>query len=185
MEDVAGIGRSDVDALFQLIYGELRALARRQRRRWHGDYTLDTTALVHEAYLKLADREPVRAASQAHFMALAARAMRQILCNYARDRQRRKRGGDRERVPLDELRAPPSGTFPVDRAAELLALDIALRKLALVNARQSDVIECRFFGGLSVEETAAALGVSPATVKRDWNIARAWLYREMQANADT
>src|SRR5690606_21507264 len=127
---------------------------------------------------------PVKAASRAHFMALAARAMRQILCNYARDRQRQKRGGDRERVPLDESRIPPAVPFPVEQAAELVALDTPLRKLAVVNARQSDVVESRFCGGLSVGETAAALGVSPATVKRDWHFARAWLYREMQEHAD-
>jgi len=167
--------------LFPLIYDELRELANRQRGRWHGDYTLNTTALVHEAYLKLVDQRHVSADSRAHFLGLAARAMRHILCNYARDRQREKRGGHLRKLSLDEV-MEKAGQVPFsDEQAEILAvLDAALTTLESVDARQSKIVECRFFGGLTIEDTAAAVGVSPATVKREWAIAKARLFREMQ-----
>jgi RNA polymerase sigma factor (TIGR02999 family) len=173
-----------VDQLFTLLYEELTGLAHRQRQRWRDDYTLDTTALVHEAYLRMVDQTGVDVESRAHFLALAARVMRQILCNYARDRRALKRGGGIARLPLDDgaaLEAPASpDTAPADA---LVALDDALRRLERVDPRQSRVVECRFFGGLTVDETATAVGISPRTVKRDWAVAQAWLHREMTAGA--
>jgi len=169
-----------VDELFALLYEELRVIAHRQRRRWRGDDTLQTTALIHEAFLKLVDHERIAAESRAHFLAIAARAMRHILCNYARDRRAQKRGGAIDHVTIDESKtnAAPSHHFS-EPMEVLVALDEAVRRLAQVDARQSKVVECRFFGGLTIEETAAALGVSPRTVKRDWAMAQAWLHREM------
>jgi RNA polymerase sigma factor (TIGR02999 family) len=120
--------------------------------------------------------------SRAHFFALAARAMRHILCNYARDRRAQKRGGGLERLPLDEQAALPAAPGLSDDPAEaLVALDDALRRLERMDPRQGRVVECRFFGGLTVEETATAIGISPRTVKRDWAVAQAWLHREMTA----
>jgi RNA polymerase sigma factor (TIGR02999 family) len=121
---------------------------------------------------------------RAHFFALASRAMRQILCNYARDRRALKRGGALERLPLDEGTALPAHASPALEAAEtILALDMALAQLEQVDPRRSKVVECRFFGGLTVEETATAIGISERTVKRDWAVAQAWLHREMTAGA--
>lgn len=175
---------SAVEALFALLYDELHALARRQRRRWHGDYTLDTTALVHEAYLKLAGQERIGVASRAHFTALAARAMRHILCNYARDRRTQRRGGALAVVTLDEANARAGPTpLSMEQADTLVALDDALRRLERLDPRRSRVVECRFFGGLTVEETATVVGASPRTVKRDWAVAQAWLHREMERSA--
>ncbi len=170
-----------VDELFALLYAELRAIAHRQRRRWRGDDTLQTTALVHEAFLKLVDQDRIAAESRVHFLAIAARAMRHILCNYARDRRAKKRGGAIEHVEIDESKnnAAPSNSFSSEPMEVLVALDEAVRRLEQVDLRQSKVVECRFFGGLTIEETAVALGVSPRTVKRDWTIAQAWLHREM------
>jgi RNA polymerase sigma factor (TIGR02999 family) len=118
--------------------------------------------------------------SRAHFFALAAKAMRHILCNYARERRTQKRGGGLERLPLDEWKAPPDQFgFSREQADALAALDDALRRLEQVDPRQSKVVECRFFGGLTIEETAKAIGISPRTVRRDWLVAQAWLHREM------
>jgi RNA polymerase sigma factor (TIGR02999 family) len=175
--------RAALDELLPLIYDELRALARLQRRRWHGDYTLDTSALVHEAYLKLVDQKQVDARTRTHFLAVAAKAMRHILCNYARDRRRQKRGGDDQRVSLDDIESVPGTvTFSAEQAEVLAALDEALRRLEATDKFQSDVVECRVFAAMSIEDTAAALGTSPATVKRAWSLARAWLYREMHVH---
>jgi RNA polymerase sigma factor (TIGR02999 family) len=173
--------RAAVGELFPLVYDELRALAHRQRQRWRGDFTLNTTSLVHEAYLKLVGQKQLEAGSRAHFLGVAAKAMRHILCNYARDRRRLKRGGDLQRLSLEEMSALPEKlTFSVEQAAMLVLLDDALKQLESVDRRLSDIVECRFFGTLSIEDTAAALELSPATVKRRWTLARAWLYREMQ-----
>lgn len=164
------------------MYGELQVLAHRQRQRWHGDQTLDTAALVHEAYLKLVGPTRIAAESRAHFFALAARSMRHILCNYARDRRTRKRGGGLERVTFDELKMPAGHVGTGDEESDTLSvLGDALQRLEQVDPRRSRVVECRFFGGMTIEETAAALGVSPRTVKRDWAVAQAWLHREMEA----
>jgi RNA polymerase sigma factor (TIGR02999 family) len=181
LADLEGGRREALDELLPLVYAELHAQARRQRGRWRGDPTLDTTALVHEAYLKLVGQERVAARSRAHFLGLAAKAMRHILCNYARDRQRKKRGGGAVVLPLDERLLPPAVHVMDDEHADvLIALEAALSRLGAREARQERIVECRFFGGLSIEDTAAALDLSPATVKRDWALARAWLFRELQ-----
>jgi RNA polymerase sigma factor (TIGR02999 family) len=180
LESLESGDRAALDELFALLYRELKELAGRQRRRWHGNYTFNTTALVHEAYVKLVGQEPIRAESRAHFRALAARAMRHILCDYARARGAEKRGGGREQLRLDELENLGSHVEFTERQSDtLVALDGALRRLEQLDPRQSAVVECRFFGGLTVEETATAMGISPRTVKRDWAMAQAWLHREM------
>jgi RNA polymerase sigma factor (TIGR02999 family) len=167
--------------LFPLVYEELRVLAGRQRRRWRGDLTLNTTALVHEAYLKLVRQQRIGASSRAHFFAVAAQAMRHVLCNYARDRKRQKRGGEIERRSRPELDAVPEVlTLTWEQAENLLALDAALDELAQEAPHLSEVVECRFYGGMTIEDTATALGSSAATVKRQWTLARAWLYRRLQ-----
>jgi RNA polymerase sigma factor (TIGR02999 family) len=174
--------REALNALFPLVYDELSRLAHRQRQTWDGDLTLNTTALVHEAYLKLAGQERIPTESRAHFVAVAAKAMRHILCNYARDRRRLKRGGGLPHVALEPMGNAEAADLDLsaDQTDTLAALDEALQRFEQVAPRQSHVVECRFFGGMSVEDTAAALGVSPRSVKRDWSFARAWLRREMQ-----
>ena len=173
--------REALEELFPLVYHELSMLAHQQRRMWHGDLTLNTTALVHEVYLKLVDQQRLPAESRAHFFAVAAKAMRHILCNYARDRGRKKRGGG-----IPHLRLEPGKDLAADvqlsdeQIETLAALDESLQGLERIAERQARVVECRFFGGMSVDDTAAALGMSPRTVKRDWMFARAWLRREMQ-----
>jgi RNA polymerase sigma factor (TIGR02999 family) len=169
------------DELFPLVYGELRRLAHRQRRRWEGDDTLNTTALVHEAYLKLVAQTTVSWETEAHFLAAASRAIRHILINYARDRRAQKRGGTRQRVSLERLHRPAEAGSLVGGGPEwLMALDTALQKLSSLSERQSRIIECRFFGGMTVKQTAAALGISTASVTRGWSMAQAWLYRELE-----
>lgn len=172
-------------ALFSLVYDELSVLAHQQRRRWHGDITLDTSALVHEVYLKMAGHTRPASKSRAHFFAVAGKAMRHILCNYARDRSRKKRGGGVQHVRLEpgqEL----AGQLQLsdDETERLTALDEALRALECFAERQAQVVECRFFGGMNLEDTATALGISARTVQRDWIFARAWLRREMQLRLD-
>lgn len=182
---LAGGDREALGALFPLVYDELSRLAHRQRQRWDGDLTLNTTALVHEAYLKLAGQQRIPAESRSHFLAVAAKAMRHILCNYARDRRRLKRGGAVPHLALepaaDLLPAGPGS--PTERTEILAALDDALHRFEQVAPRQCRVVECRFFGGMSVGETATALGMAPRSVKRDWSFARAWLRRELQRSA--
>jgi len=184
LSDLVGGDRSAIETLFPIVYEELRNLAHRQRRRWNGDSTLGTTALVHEAYLKLVDVERLGARTSVHFLRVAAIAMRHILCNYAREQRAAKRGGDAPRIALDAL---PEGLLPLSlsdsQSATLEALDDALRRLEKVDPRLGEVVECRFFGGLTIEDTAAALGTSPATVKRDWALARSWLFRELSEDA--
>jgi len=176
-----GADPAAIEASFPLLYEELRAIARKQRRAWQGNGTLNTTALLHEAYLKMANQQNTQIATREHFFAIAATAMRHILCTYARDQNRKKRGGGAYRVSASLLEhiAAPDGLSD-DAADRLSDLGDALNRLALINKRYTQVVECRFFAGLSVEETAAALDLSPATVKRDWSFARAWLLREMQ-----
>ncbi len=165
--------REALDTVFAIVYEELRGLARVQRRRWHGDYTLDTTALVHEAYLKLVDAD-ANWKDRGHFMAVASSAMRQILVNYAERRRAKKRGAGAEHISLED-----SNPVKEETADEVLALNEALNALSQVSERQARVVEARFFGGLSLKDTAAALNISPATAKRDWALAKAWLHREI------
>jgi RNA polymerase sigma factor (TIGR02999 family) len=174
--------RSALDDVYSLVYRELRVLAHRQRRRWDAGATLNTTALVHEAYLKLVKQPHIHVEQRAQFFALAATAIRHIVSNYARDRQTRKRGGGVRAVSLSELGSSPAGEFPINEEHTdlLVTIDEALNRLERISPRQRWVVECRFFGGMSVEETAAAIGVSPRTVKRDWMLAQAWLQREMK-----
>ena len=159
--------------LFPLVYGELRSLAGRAMAGRDAGHTLQPTALVHEAYVKLVDAD-AEWTSRHHFLSVAAQAMRSILIDHARAKGTRKRGQGRERVALDEALA-----WFEERAIDLLSLEEALERLARVDARQARMVELRFFGGLSNEETAAALGVSTPTVVRDWRMARAWLHREI------
>lgn len=186
VEALAAGDRDALDALFPLVYEELGRLAHLQRRRWDGNLTLTTTALVHEAYLKLAGQRQLPTGSRAHFLALASTAMRHILCNYARDRRRQKRGGDRPHQTFEEDEHAVGAMLELSagQTDRLAALDKAMRRFEGIAERQCRVVECRFFGGMSVEDTAAALGVSPRSVKRDWAFARAWLLREMQLTLD-
>lgn len=177
--------RSALDRLYPLLYQELRQVARAHRRRWRGDETIGTTALIHEVYLKLIGQEQVEARSRAHFLAIAGKAMRHVLSNYARARRTRKRGGDQQRVPLEVLEAlPGTGAMSDDHADTVAALEAALSGLEEANERLSRVVECRFFGGMSIADTAEVLGTSPATVKRDWLLARAWLQRELEEHGE-
>ncbi len=165
---------SALDELLPVVYGELRRIAARYLHRERDDHTLQPTALVNEAYLRLVDQRQQDWRNRAHFFAVAAQAMRRILIDHARSRGKAKRGGGAYKVPLDDVLA-----LAEERPEEMIALDDALRALAAVDPRKSRVVELRFFGGLSVEETAEALGVSEMTVMRDWSMARAWLHREM------
>jgi len=166
---------SAVDRLFPVVYEELRRIAHHQLGRERPDHTLGTTALVHEAYLRLVDQTRAQWADRAQFFAVSARAMRRILVDYARRHRALKRGGERARIDLDDL------TFGVDVRAEILiALDEALLRLAELDERLSRVVECRFFGGLTEEETAGVLAVTPRTVQRDWVKAKSWLYQALQ-----
>jgi len=166
--------RSALDDLIPLVHQELRRLARSQMRGERDNHTLQTTALVNEAFLRLIDLRRIRWQDRAHFLALSAQLMRRVLVDHARSRNYQKRGGGAVPVELDDaLVAAP------ERGADLVALDEALRDLARVDPRKSQVVELRFFGGLSVEETAGALHVSPETVMRDWRLAKVWLLREI------
>jgi len=171
-----------LDALFPLVYEELRAVARGQRQRLQGGNTLDTTALVHETYLKLVGQSRASWESRAHFLATAAKAMRHILINYARDQRAQKRGGDQPKLSLEELgdRLEGPAAMSEDNAELLITLDAALEALAQVNERQSQIVECRFFGGLTIEETAGALGISTASVSRGWALAQVRLFQDMR-----
>ncbi len=163
-----------LDALLPLVYEELRILARRELRRERTGHTLSPTALVHEAYLKLARLDRIRWENRAHFFGACAEEMRRILVSHARKRHAGRRGGAAEHVPLEN-----ACVAAMTRPAELLALDEALTRLTALDARQARVVECRFYAGMDITETAELLGTSPATVKRDWTAARAWLNREL------
>ncbi|QXD15198.1 sigma-70 family RNA polymerase sigma factor [Rhodocaloribacter litoris] len=166
--------RSALDRLMPLIYEQLRDLAHRHLRRERSGHLLSTTALVHEAYLKLIDINQVAWQDRSHFLAMASRAMRRLLVDYARERQTRKRGGDYQRVDLTEVRL-----LADEQVETVLALEEALQHLTRLDPRKGSVVEYRYFGGLTNEEIAAALGVSLATVKRDLTFARAWLARAL------
>jgi RNA polymerase sigma factor (TIGR02999 family) len=168
----------NVDALLPIVYQELRRLAASYLRREKPGQTLQPTALVHEAYMRLMKDRPDRWQNRAHFCAIAAHSMRQILIERARARGAAKRGGARPRVTLDERLVAGE-----DRSIDLLALDEALERLAQLDPEQARLVELRFFGGLTVEETAEAMNISPATVKRHWTVAKAWLTRELEGLA--
>ena len=167
-------GREALDRLFPLVYEELRRVAHNRLRHERDAHSLDTTALVHEAYVKLSALDRLQWKNRAQFFALAAQAMRRILVDYALRRKTQKRGGEQQRISLDD-----SVLMAEERSEELIALDEALRRLEAMDPRHGRIVECRFFGGMSIEDTAAVLGISPATVKRDWVMARAWLSREL------
>jgi len=167
--------KAAVDKLMPLVYDELRRLAHYYMGRERSGHTLQTTALVNEAYLRLIDQTRVQWQNRAHFFGIASQLMRRILVDYARSRRYAKRGGGARHVPLEEAAPVVSSS----RAAEVVALDDALTALAEVDERKSRIVELRFFGGLSIEETAEVLGLSPGTVMRDWTLAKAWLHRYM------
>ena len=161
-----------------LVYEELRKLAHQHMRREHPGHTLQTTALVNEAYFRLVGQKQVRWQNRAHFFAISAQLMRRILVDHARGRQYAKRGGGAQKVSLDGV-----AVVAQEQAADLLALDEALRSLAAVDERKCRIVELRYFGGLGVEETAEALKLSPRTVMREWSMAKAWLYRALSHEA--
>ncbi len=179
LEEATGAGAGDtLDRLVPLVYDQLRAIASRRLAGERPDHTLQTTALVHEAYLKLVDDTRVTRQGRAYFFAAAARAMRQVLVEHARRRSAAKRGGGVAVVSLGSVQMA-GGMY----AAEILDLDAALNGLARISPRHARVVECRFFGGLTVEETADALDISARTVKRDWALARAWLYDVLESSS--
>jgi RNA polymerase sigma factor (TIGR02999 family) len=163
-----------LESLMPLVYEELRRLAQRYMRRERIGHTLQTTALINEAYLRLIEQQRVQWQNRAHFFAIATQLMRRILVDCARTRTRAKRGGGALRASLDEAAVPSE-----ERGVELIALDDALKRLAVIDHRKSRVVELRFFGGLSIEEVAGVLNVTPMTVVRDWKTAKAWLHREI------
>jgi RNA polymerase sigma factor (TIGR02999 family) len=169
--------REALNELVPMVYDELRQIARRKLRYEALNHTLNTTALVHEAYLKLFQLDRIQWESRAHFLAIAAQAMRNILVSHARARKRAKRGGGERPSSLDE-----AADLPAIEADRILGLDEALERLAALNPRHARMVECRFFGGMTIQETAAALQVSPATAKRDWSVLRLWLGRELSAS---
>jgi RNA polymerase sigma factor (TIGR02999 family) len=169
--------REALEKLVPLVYKELREIAHYHLQRERPGHTLQSTALVHEAYLRLADQKPFEADNRAHFLAVASRLMRQILVDYARSHAAAKRGADL-RVELDAALI-----LPQERNAEVIALDEALKKLSQVDEQQGQIVEMRFFGGLSIEEIGEVLGISRSTVKREWNVAKAWLVREMRRDS--
>ena len=172
--------RAALEAVLPLVYEQLRRLARYQLRQQRPNHTLQTTAIVHEAYLKLSQEKSLRVENRTHFLGIAAQLMRWILVDYERNRRAAKRGAGATRVTLSpEIATPRSPSQDVD----LLALDEALGKLAKLDQQQSRIVELRYFAGLSVEDTSQFLGVSPATVKRSWASARLWLLREMSRGA--
>jgi RNA polymerase sigma-70 factor (ECF subfamily) len=170
--------KAALDALMPVVYDELRRQASRYLRRERVGHTLQTTALIHEAYLRLIDQKNVHWQNRAHFYGIAAQMMRRILVDHARTKKRAKRGGSDVRISLtDATLKSPGQNFDIE------ALDEALERLAAIDAQQSRIVEMRFFSGLTVEETAEVLGISPATVKRDWSLAKAWLHREITREA--
>jgi len=176
--DAARDGRPEaMDEVFEVVYPRLKEIARARRRGWQGAHTMNTTVLIHEAYLKVASGKG-GFENRGHFFATTARAMRQVLINYAERQSAKKRGGGASEVTLYDDDAVTDGAMD-----ELLTLNAALEKLEVMSPRQAQVVECLFFAGLNIPETSEALDISPATVKRDWAAARAWLYREMQGEA--
>ena len=179
-------GRRDAyDELFPVVYDELRALAHRQRRKWRGNDTLNTTALVHEAYLKLVGQTTADWETEAHFLAAAGRAVRHILINYARDQQTQKRGGGYRRESLSDVEViADTANDMAGNPEAIIELDTALTRLGERSERLSRIVECRFYGGMTISQTAVALGISTATVERGWAMAQAWLYRELRPSLE-
>jgi len=174
LKELSRGNREALDALVPIVYGELRAVAQNQLAGEAVGHTLNATAVVHEAFLRIAGLERIEWQDRAHFFAVAAQACRRVLVDHAVRRNTQKRGGKRRRVDLDAV-----ALFEPADADSFLALNQALDRLGTLDERQVRVVECRFFGGMTIEETAAALDISPATVKRDWVLARAWLNREL------
>jgi RNA polymerase sigma factor (TIGR02999 family) len=166
-----------LESLIPLVYKELREIARQHLRRERTDHTLQSAALVHEAYMRLVDQRPFETENRAHFLAVASRLMRQILVDYARSHGAAKRGAGLT-VELD-----PALELPQEPSTDVVAMDDALNELAKLDEQQGRIVELRFFGGLTTEEVGAALGISPSTVKRDWNVAKAWLSRHMKRSS--
>jgi RNA polymerase sigma factor (TIGR02999 family) len=179
LQKAADGDRHAADLLFPALYEELRSLADRHLRRERRDHTLQTTALVNEAYLKMIGDERTRWQNRTHFFALASQAMRRILVNHATRRGRQKRGGGQGRIQLEE-----GAAMDLERDLDLVALDEALKELAKLDERKSRIVELRFFGGMNIEETAEALHCAPATVKRDWTFAKTWLLREVSKGSE-
>lgn len=167
--------RSAVSELAPVVYNELRHLAAHYMRRERPDHTLQATALVHEAYMRLVEQRQANWQNRAHFFGVAAQLMRRILVDHARSRAREKRRGEQQKISLDEV-----VVMSPDKLEEVLVIDQVLGRLEKRDARQSQIVELKFFGGLSTEETAEALGTSPRTVEREWALARAWLYMQLQ-----
>lgn len=175
LDDLSEGNRQALDRLLPLVYEELQHMAHAQLRRERAGHTLNTTALVHEAYIKLVEQRKQQWQGRGHFFAIASMAMRRVLVNYAKARSRIKRGDGYVPVSLDQVAEPISEA----RAEEIIALDEALDRLSAINQRAASVVECRYFGGLSIDQTGDALGVAPMTVKRDWLMAKTWLRREI------
>ena len=181
LEGLSDADPAALDAVLGTLYDKLRMVAHQQRRRWRGDETLGTTALVHEAYLKLRHQKRIDVRSREHFLALASRAMRHILSNYAEKRRTQRRGGGLQQVSIGDGAVASTGDKSAEDTEDMLAaMNRALERLEQTHARSCRVVECRFYGGLTIEETAAALEISPRTVKRDWAFAQAWLKRELK-----
>jgi RNA polymerase sigma-70 factor, ECF subfamily len=174
LEDWSRGDQAAFDQLFPLVYDELRKMARHHMRKERPDHTLQTTALVHEAYLRLVHSDPESIDTRAHFFAVAAQVMRRVLIDYARGVQRVKRGRGAQKIPLED-----AAVLADDRLEGLVAVDEALTRLATLDPRKSRVFEMRFFGGMSMEQAAGVLKVSPITIMRDWRMAKAWLAREI------
>ena len=181
LQDCSQGNREALDKLLPLVYNELRRLAHSYLSHERPDLTLQTTALVHEAYLKLIDQHSVNWENRAQFFAISAQAMRRILLDNARRHTAAKRGSGGQKISLDEV-----ATLSGDSANEsLIALDLALRKLETIDDAQSKIVELRYFGGLTIEETAAVLKISPSSVQREWTLARAWLYKAITGTPDS
>ena len=170
--------RAALDHLVSLLYGELRRMASLQMRRERASNSIHTTALVNEAYIRLVDYRRVRPRDRAHFIAIAAQAMRRILVDRARSARTAKRGGAARHIPLDE-----AAEVAPEQSRALLALDAALSRLVIFDARKAQIVELKYFGGLTIEQTAAVVGVSTPTVEREWHTAKLWLYREIGIEA--
>jgi len=166
------------EELFPIVYSELRKRAKQQRYSWYNQNTLGTTALINETYLKLVENNKLDWQCRSHFLTTAAQAMRHILIDHARQKKAAKRGGESDHVPLDDVLSELK--LEQKQIEDLLSLDKALLKLSEINQRESQIVECRVFAGMSLQETSAALGISKATIKRDWTLAQAWLIREME-----